>query len=401
MKRHQSATCHRISSAWIIVTWCLLLVTTIASPAAAAPPGLSRCEVEGCGLSPARLAVIDDVVAEGLKKDRMPGCVILVEYRGRIAWLKAYGSRQLQPDVVPMTIDTVFDLASLTKPIATATSVMMLIEEGLIELDAPVTRYIPEFGVNGKEAITIRQLLTHQSGLLPDNSIRDYKDGRAEAFRLIHELDLRADPGTRFMYSDVGFIVLGEIVERVAGMPLDVYSSERIFAPLGMSETGFSPGPDLKQRAAPTQQRDGEWMRGEVHDPRAYLLGGVAGHAGLFSTAEDLARYAQMLLNEGTFGKSRILKPETCQLMQSSQQVSSGVRTLGWDRRTGYSSNRGDLFSAEAFGHGGFTGTALWIDPQQEMFVIFLSNRVHPDGKGSVNSLAGRIGTIAAAAIRE
>ena len=142
-------------------------------------------------------------------------------------------------------------------------------------------------------------------------------------------------------------------------------------------------------------------MRGEVHDPRAYLLGGVAGHAGLFSTAEDLARYAQMLLNEGTFGKSRILKPETCQLMQSSQQVSSGVRTLGWDRRTGYSSNRGDLFSAEAFGHGGFTGTALWIDPQQEMFVIFLSNRVHPDGKGSVNSLAGRIGTIAAAAIRE
>ena len=331
----------------------------------------------------------------------MPGCVVLVGYRGRIAWLKAYGSRQLKPDVVPMTTNTVFDLASLTKPIATATSVMMLIEEGLIELDAPVTRYIPEFGVNGKAAITIRQLLTHQSGLLPDNSIRDYKDGRAEAFRLIYELDLLAEPGTRFMYSDVGFIVLGEIVERVSGRTLDIYSTERIFAPLGMSETGFNPDSTLKQRAAPTQQRDGKWMRGEVHDPRAYLLEGVAGHAGLFSTAEDLARYAQMLLNDGMFEKSRLMKAETCQLMQSSQQVSSGVRTLGWDRRTGYSSNRGDLFSAEAFGHGGFTGTALWIDPQQEMFVIFLSNRVHPDGKGSVNSLAGRIGTIAAAAIKE
>jgi serine-type D-Ala-D-Ala carboxypeptidase len=367
----------------------------------AAPPGLSRCEPEECGLSASRLAAIDDVVAEGLRNTRMPGCVVLVGYQGRIAWLKAYGSRQLQPDVVPMTTDTVFDLASLTKPIATATSVMVLIEEGLIELDAPVTKYIPEFGVNGKNAITLRQLLTHQSGLLPDNSLRDYQDGRAETFRRIHELDLRAEPGTRFMYSDVGFIVLGEIVERVSGKPLNVFSNERIFAPLGMSETGFRPGSDLQKRAAPTQQRDGKWMRGEVHDPRAYLLEGVAGHAGLFSTAEDLARYAQTLLNDGAFGKSRILKPETCQLMQSSQQVSSGVRTLGWDRRTGYSSNRGDLFSTAAFGHGGFTGTALWIDPQQEMFVIFLSNRVHPDGKGSVNSLAGRIGTIAAAAIRE
>lgn len=399
--QHQALANRRNEWTGLRATCCLLAMTILVVRVEAAPPGLSRCEPDECGLSPTRLAAIDDVVAEGLRKDRMPGCVVLVGYRGRIAWLKAYGSRQLKPDVVSMTTDTVFDLASLTKPIATATSVMLLIEEGLIELDAPVTRYIPEFGVNGKAAITIRQLLTHQSGLLPDNSIRDYKDGRAEAFRLIHELDLRAEPGTRFMYSDVGFIVLGEIVERVSDRTLDIYSTERIFAPLGMSETGFNPDSTLKQRAAPTQQRDGKWMRGEVHDPRAYLLGGVAGHAGLFSTAEDLARYAQMLLNDGMFEKSRLMKAETCQLMQSSQQVSSGVRTLGWDRRTGYSSNRGDLFSAEAFGHGGFTGTALWIDPQQEMFVIFLSNRVHPDGKGSVNSLAGRIGTIAAAAIKE
>ena len=379
----------------------LCLLTMLAAEAMADPPRLVQCEPAECGLSVSRLAVIDDVVAEGLRYEKMPGCVVLVGYRGRIAWLKSYGSRQVKPNVVPMTTDTVFDLASLTKPIATATSIMLLIEDGLVELDAPAARYIPEFGNTGKEVITIRQLLTHQSGLLPDNSIKDYENGRADAFRRIHELDLRAEPGTRFMYSDVGFIVLGEIVERVCGQSLDTFAKDRIFEPLGMTETGFNPPADLKQRAAPTQERNGEWMRGEVHDPRAFKLGGVAGHAGLFSTAEDLARYAQMLINKGVLGDARILNPETCTLMQSSQEVSSGIRTLGWDRRTGYSSNRGDLVSASAFGHGGFTGTALWIDPEQEMFVIFLSNRVHPDGNGSVNSLAGRIGTIAAAAIKE
>lgn len=387
-------------SAGVAAACCLILLAFVATTTAS-PPGLVRCSADKCGLDASRLAAIDNVVEEGLRYERMPGCVVLVGYRGRIAWLKSYGSRQVKPDVVAMTTDTLFDLASLTKPIATATSIMLLIEDGLIDLDATAAKYIPELAVNGKEVITIRQLLTHQSGLLPDNSIRDYEDGRVEAFRRIHELDLRAEPGTRFMYSDVGFIVLGEIVERVSGKTLDVFARERIFTPLGMSETGFKPHSDLKKRAAPTQERNGKWMRGEVHDPRAYKLDGVAGHAGLFSTAEDLARYAQMLVNGGILGETRILKPETCQLMQTSQEVSSGVRTLGWDRRTGYSSNRGDLFSAGAFGHGGFTGTALWVDPAQEMFVIFLSNRVHPDGKGSVNSLAGRLGTIASASIKE
>ena len=377
----------------------LCMLSMFAAEVLAEPPGLAPGDPAECGLSLSRLAVIDDVVAEGLRDERMPGCVVLVGYRGQIVWLKSYGSRQVKPDVVPMTTDTVFDLASLTKPIATATSIMLLIEDGLVELDAPAAKYIPEFGNTGKEVITIRQLLVHQSGLLPDNSIKDYENGRADAFRRIHELDLLAEPGTRFMYSDVGFIVLGEIVERVSGKSLDAFARERIFKPLGMFETGFNPPAELKQRAAPTQERNGEWMRGEVHDPRAFRLGGIAGHAGLFSTAENLARYAQMLINKGVLGEARILKTETCQLMQTSQQVSSGVRTLGWDRRTGYSSNRGDLFSGSAFGHGGFTGTALWIDPAQEMFVIFLSNRVHPDGNGSVNTLAGRIGTIAAAAI--
>lgn len=329
----------------------------------------------------------------------MPGCVVLVGRSGRIAWLKAYGARQLVPEVVPMTTDTVFDLASLTKPVATAASIMTLIEQGRLNLDDKVSKYIPDFGTNGKDAITIEHLLTHQAGLIPDNALRDYQDGPKLAFERIHQLDLRAEPGTRFIYSDVGFLVLGELVERISGKPLNKYAQSTIFEPLGMVETMFLPNESLRARAAVTQQRDGHWMQGEVHDPRSFELGGVAGHAGLFSTASDLAKYAQMLINGGQLGDVRVLRKETIDLMRKPIEVSSGLRALGWDVRTGYSSNRGDLFSDQAFGHGGFTGTAIWIDPQLELFVVFLSNRVHPDGKGSVNSLAGRIGTIAAASI--
>ncbi|MEQ9409509.1 MAG: serine hydrolase domain-containing protein, partial [Fuerstiella sp.] len=294
---------------------------------------------------------------------------------------------------------TVFDMASLTKPVVTATCVMSLVEKGELDLDATVATYIPEFGVHGKEVITVRQLLTHTGGLIPDNSIKDYADGPEEAFRRIHELKLYTDPGTKFVYTDVGFIVLAELVERVSGKRIDRYAHDLIFAPLGMADSGYLPAEELRKRAATTQERDGRPMIGEVHDPRAYALGGVAGHAGLFSSADDLATYAQTLINGGTLNGARILNPKTVRLMTAPVEVSAGLRTLGWDMRSTYSSNRGDLCSAAAFGHGGFTGTAMWIDPPQQLFVIFLSNRVHPDGKGSVNPLAGRIGTIAAAAI--
>ncbi|MEO2033923.1 MAG: serine hydrolase [Planctomycetaceae bacterium] len=189
------------------------------------------------------------------------------------------------------------------------------------------------------------------------------------------------------------------MVHRITGKNIHEYSQDRIFRPLRMTETGYLPAESLRARAAVTQERDGQPMRGEVHDPRAWAMGGVSGHAGLFSTATDLAKYAQMMINGGSWGDARVLKPETVQLMRSPVQVSSGLRTLGWDMRSPYSSNRGDFFSKAAFGHGGFTGTTLWIDPEQDLFVIFLSNRVHPDGKGSVNALAGRIGTIASGAI--
>ena len=345
------------------------------------------------------LRQIDAVVEEALAAGRMPGCVVTAGRRGKIVHLKAYGHRQVEPERLPMTTDTVFDLASLTKPIATATSIVQLVERGKLRFSDRAAEHLPEFGSNGKDSISLLHLLTHQSGLIADNSIGDYEDGPEEAMTRIDALELRARPGERFIYSDVGFIVLGRLVETISGQPLHEYAQQNIFGPLGMTETGFLPPEHLRQRAAPTERRDGEWMRGEVHDPRSFLLGGVAGHAGLFSTAEDLAIYAQMLLGEGTYHGVRVLGPQSVRKMIAPVEVPGGLRGLGWDIRTGYSSNRGELYSERAFGHGGFTGTAIWIDPDLDLFVIFLSNRVHPNGKGAVNPLAGRIGTIAAAAI--
>ncbi|WP_417386117.1 exo-beta-N-acetylmuramidase NamZ domain-containing protein [Gimesia sp.] len=383
---------------WIVTT-VLLFVCCGHQGEAANSVRLPFASPESVGMDPGRLATIDYVVQRGLERDSMPGAVVLVGYQGKVVFLKAYGNRQVKPEKVAMTTDTVFDLASLTKPIATATSIMQLVEQGKVQLSDPVAKYIPEFAVNGKQDITVYQLLTHQGGLIPDNSIKDYQDGPEKAMQRVYDLKLYYEPGTRFAYTDVGFILLGEIVKRVTGKSVHEYSQANIFQPLGMTETGYLPASELRKRAATTQQREGRWMQGEVHDPRAYKLDGVAGHAGLFSTAEDLAVYAQALLNKGRSGETQFMKPETIDLMTRGYQVVDINRGLGWDVLSGYSSNRGDLFSSQAFGHGGFTGTSLWIDPAQDLFVIFLSNRVHPDGKGSVNSLAGRIGTIAAAAI--
>lgn len=346
-----------------------------------------------------RLARIDRVVADGIRRGNMPGCVVLIQHQGQEVFFKAYGNRQLKPTQIAMTKETVFDLASLTKPIATATSIMQLVEQGKLQLNAPASKYLPDFKGHGKEYITIQQLLTHQGGLIPDNSIKDYQFGRETAFSKINELTLRAEPGEKFIYSDVGFIVLGKIIEEMTGQRQDEYVRDHLFKPLQMHETGYLPREELRHRAATTQEREGRWMQGEVHDPRAYAMDGVAGHAGLFSTAMDLARYGQMILNQGELDGVRLFKPETVKLMADPIPVSSGIRSLGWDKQTGYSSNKGDLLSDEAIGHGGFTGTAIWIDPGQDLVVIFLSNRVHPDGKGSVNSIAGRIATIAAASL--
>ena len=376
-------------------------VALFAATAGAAPPKLPQVAPAEVGMDGAKLAAIETAVEEALAAKQAPGCVVLVARRGKIAYLRAFGDRRVEPEREPMTVDTVFELASLTKPLATASSVMLLIERGKLQLDDPVALHLPEFAGQGKREITVRHLLTHQSGLIADNPLEDFNDGPAKAIERLFALEPLARPEEKFIYSDVGFMVLGELVRRVSGQDVSEFSREHLFAPLGLAETGFLPSEALRRRAAPTQQREGRWMQGEVHDPRAYALGGVAGHAGLFSTAADLAVYAEMLLGEGEYGGVRVLARESVAAMRSPQSVpGGGLRGLGWDMKTGYSSNRGEGFSPQAVGHGGFTGTAFWIDPELHLAVIFLSNRVHPDGKGNVNRLAGRIGTIAAAAIQ-
>jgi uncharacterized protein YbbC (DUF1343 family)/CubicO group peptidase (beta-lactamase class C family) len=358
---------------------------------------------EQLGLSAKQLAYIDEQVAKEIEARRLPGCVVAIGRTGGIGFLKAYGHRQLEPDKEKMTTDTIFDMASLTKGTATATSVMILVERGEVRLRNPIAEYIPEFAANGKEKITVEDLLLHRGGLIPDNPISDFNDGDEKAWE--HIFNLKTDrPGERFVYSDVGYMVLGEVVHRVSGKTVAEFAAENVYKPLGMKDTGYTPDKPLWKRVAPTEKRekdDDKWIRGEVHDPRAYALSGVAGHAGLFSCAKDLAIYCDALLRGSRPGgeSPKIMSRATLAEMIRPRDVNGNRRGLGWDIRSSYSTNRGELFSDHAFGHGGFTGTSMWIDPGLDLFVIFLSNRLHPDGKGSINPLAGRIGTIAAAAI--
>jgi uncharacterized protein YbbC (DUF1343 family) len=360
-----------------------------------APAELTRQSPADLGFDERRLERVEELVNEGIREKKMPGCVICFGRKGKIAYLRPFGNKQLEPSEVAMTVDTLFDMASITKPVATGTSIMKLVEQGKLRLAAKVVDYFPEFAPNGKDRITVHDLLIHQSGLIPDNPLKDYLDGPEIAWERICQLDLVAPVGTSFKYSDVNFIVLAKLVEKVSGRDIHRFSREEVFQPLGMRETGYLPSDELRKRAATTEQREGRWMIGEVHDPRAYELNGIAGHAGLFSTATDLARYATMMLGKGSLeagDKSvRILSPTTVNVMTRAYAVSSGERALSWDKRTSYSINRGDLLTDSAFGHGGFTGNVFWIDPELDLFFIFLSNRVHPQGKGLVNPLAGQI----------
>ena len=375
---------------------------------------------ESVAVSSERLAQMDAVIADEIAKKHLPGAVVLVGRKGRVVWRKSYGSRAVEPTQEAMTPDTIFDLASLTKIVATATSVMILVERGKLRLSDPVSLYIPELKGEGRERITIEQLLTHVSGYAPDFDLSERWTGYDEAIKRLIKEPLRNPPGTRFTYSDIGFITLGEVVARVGGMPLDQFAQKNIFGPLRMTNTGFRPSAALKARIAPTEKRRGQlsylgdtsasvgaegdvWLRGEVHDPTSYRMNGVAGHAGLFSTADDLAIYCQMILNHGSYGGVRILAPLTVAEMTRPRVVSSNgaTRGLGWDIDTNFSSNRGDLFPLGSFGHTGFTGTSIWIDPASEMFVVFLSNRVHPDGKGDVGPLRGHVASIVAGAVTD
>jgi len=335
-------------------------------------------------------------IAAAIRARKLPGCVVAIGRGQDRLWIQAFGHRALQPVPQVMRVDTVFDLASLTKPVVTATSVMLLYDRGQLELDAPVARYMPAFERADKQRISLRQLLTHTSGLPAVLPRSKFERPRPQALQQLYDVPLGAAPGKQFVYSDLGFIVLGELVAQVSGQTLDRFAHDNIFAPLQMYDTGFLPSQALRLRAAPTEQRNLRWMQGEVHDPLSYRLGGVAGNAGVFATASDLAKFSRMLLGHGALNDLQFLSPSAVREMTRAVPVPSGIRTLGWDMRSTYSRQRGMTLSDGAFGHGGFTGTALWIDPQRDMFFIFLSNRVHPEGGGAVQELIRDIIDIAA-----
>ena len=378
-----------------------------AGPAATLQPE----QVPAAGFEQPRFARITDLVEDAIAKHQLPGAVVLVGRGDVVLYARAFGRRALVPAPEPMTDDTIFDLASLTKVVATTTSVMKLVEEGRIRLSDPVARFIPEFARYGKAAITIRHLLTHASGLRPDLDLDLEFDGAAQAIgRAIEEVPL-ARPGERFIYSDINFLLLGDVVERVSGERLDRYAKAHIFDPLLMNDTMFLPAESLRPRIAPTERclplawpcarPDAPWLRGIVHDPTARRMGGVAGHAGLFSTAADLSRFCRMLLGAGRLGSTQILSAATVATMTSPATPAgmADVRGLGWDIDSTFASNRGELFPVGSFGHTGFTGTSLWLEPRTGSYVIFLSNRLHPDGKGDVTPLRATVATVVAAEI--
>jgi len=361
----------------------------------------------------AQLGLIDDAAAAAIRAGETPGAVVLVARHGKIGYWKAFGNRSLQPEGEPMTPDTIFDMASLTKVLATTPAIMLLTQDGRVRLGDKVKRYLPQFTGGGKDDITVRQLLTHCSGLPADFDLSKPWQGHGAALAELWHMTTQTQPGKEFLYSDLNFITLGEIVGAVSGRNLDVFAQQELYRPLGMAETAFNPPASWIPRIAPTESRDRSLqylkggapqsapkiLRGEVHDPTAWRMGGVAGHAGLFSSARDTAIYAQMLLDHGGFRGRSVLSPLTVLAMTSPQSPAGlPVRGFGWDIDTPYSAPRGDLFTG-GYGHTGFTGTSLWIHPPTETITIILTNRLHPDGKGDVTHLRGAIANIVAASI--
>ncbi len=393
--------CQILLALWFIIT---------CGPLAAAPfpiPG-NVAPVAASADSPgnADLCWIDDLVEGAIREDRLPGAVILVGQNDRILYRKAFGHRAVLPDLEPMTIDTVFDLASLTKVVATTTSIMQLVEAGRIALEDPVARYIPPFKRHGKSGITVRHLLTHMSGLRPGiNPVRRWRGYHAAIEQIVDDVPV-APPGERVVYSDLNFIVLGEIVRRVGGMSLDQFAHEHLFKPLGMHDTMYHPASEILSRIAPTERcwkgaqpcggPDGTMLRGLVHDPTARRMGGGPGHAGLFSTVDDLSIFCRMLLGGGAFGQRQILSPATIITMSApSTPLHKGyIRGLGWSLDTTCDDGKGK-HSSLPIDHSGFTGTKLWLHPGTGLYIVFLSNRLHPDGKGDVFDLREHVITIA------
>lgn len=386
-------------SRWIAartLTWVLaLILTTLTSSAWA------RVE-HSYGLRKEALSPIAGVVEREIAAGKIPGAVVLIGVHGNVVYRRAFGYRALQPEKQPMTIDTIFDLASLTKVVATTTAIMQLVETGNLSLEDSVTKYWAEFAAHEKATITVRDLLTHYSGLRPDLNLGSSWSGYDTALTLMASEKPLFPPRRRYLYSDINFEILGELVRRVSGLSLDDYCAQHIFTSLGMTNTSFTPALALKSHIAPTEQRYGRMQFGIVHDPTAYRMGGVAGHAGLFSTADDLATFAQMLINQGHVNGVSVLEARTVEQMTTPQSPSHGARLrgLGWDIAAPAAGDREAFLSGRSYGHTGFTGTSLWIDPLAKTYVVILTNRVHPNGKGDVRALRERVARVVVSALR-
>jgi uncharacterized protein YbbC (DUF1343 family)/CubicO group peptidase (beta-lactamase class C family) len=369
---------------------CCIILAAILTASAAVDP-------KKHAVAASRLATVDAVIDQAIHENQIPGAVLVVGHDGHVIYRKAYGSRALEPQREPMTLDTIFDLASLTKVIATTPAVMQLVEQGKVRLNDPVAKYLPEFAQNGKQDIMVRQLLTHYSGLEPDLDLKTPWEGKETAYNMAFAETPDEPAGSKFTYSDINFIMLGALVERVSGETLDAYATQHIFAPLRMTHTRFLPPAAWRAKIAPTQYDENDHMlRGVVHDPTARRMGDVAGQAGLFSTADDLAKFAQALLNGG----APILSSLSVEKMTRPEQPPSApvLRGFGWDIDSPFSSNRGDLLPVGGFGHTGFTGTSMWIDPTTQTYIILLTNAVHPRG-GNAIALRSKVATAVAAAL--
>jgi len=390
----------RVAFAIPILLACVLTATSLCagSRGAGETSGLRPDGQPGAAVPTRAFPAVDAVIQNAISDGSIPGAVLVVGHDGQVIYRKAYGARALEPRREVMTLDTVFDVASLTKVIVTTTAVMQLVERGKVRLNDPVAKYLPEFARNGKEEITVRQLLTHYSGLEPDLDLKTSWEGKQTAYRMTFAETPADPPGSKFSYSDVNFIVVGALVERVSGETLDEYAMRHIFLPLKMTRTRYLPPAAWRMKIAPTQYDEHERMlRGVVHDPTARRMGGVAGQAGLFSTGDDLAKFAQALLNGG----GGILSAMTVEKMTRPEQPPSApvLRGFGWDIDSPFSSNRGDLLPVGGFGHTGFTGTSMWIDPTTRTYIILLTNAVHPRGKGNAIALRSKVATAVAAAL--
>lgn len=343
---------------------------------------------------------VDEAARDAVGSGEIPGVVVLVGRGDDVLYHRAYGFRTLVPEPRPAKTDTIFDIASLTKPFGTTLAVMALVERGAVRLDAPLGRYLKEFKGRAFEHVTVRRVLSHTAGFpsLPANGT--LHGGFPAAARALARKPLDYPPGTGFQYSDTGFILLGELVRRVAGVRLDRYLERIVFKPLGLRDTGFHPAASLRPRIAPTEYANGVLLQGRVHDPRARQLGGVAGHAGLFSTAADLSRICRMLLAGGTLGERRIFRPATIHTMWS-RSPDTEMRVLGWDVSSPFSRSMAPFFPSDSIGHTGFTGTAVWLDPESRSYMIVLTNRVHPSGGGAakIRELRARVAAAVGAAL--